>query len=203
MFRKAQGLQRVTPNAELEATAQYFATYMAENDRYGHTADGKRPAERAMNHDYDYCLVAENIAYQYSSAGFTPNELAARFFEGWKRSPGHRQNMLNSDVVDTGVAVRQSDKSGYWYAVQMFGRPKSAAIEFTITNRSDRTIEYTIDDRSFTLPPRYSRTHMRCRQTSAIFQFPSEEGGDERIKPTSGDQYVVVQESGRFNVVRQ
>ena len=202
-FRQEQGLQPVQTNPKLSAAAQYFADYMARTDTYGHTADGKRPAERAQNHDYDYCLVAENIAYQYSSRGFTADELAERFVEGWKNSPKHRENMLNSAVVDTGVALAQSDKTGYWYAVQMFGRPKSAAIEFSITNRSDSTIEYTIGERSFPLPPRYSRTHVRCRQTNIEFGFSDDQGRKEQIKPKSGERYAVVQEGGGLDVVRQ
>ena len=46
-FRKEQGRPAVTVNKELTETAAAFARYMAENDRYGHTADGSRPADRA------------------------------------------------------------------------------------------------------------------------------------------------------------
>jgi uncharacterized protein YkwD len=42
--------------------------------------------------------------------------------EGWKRSPGHRRNLLAREATQTGVAVARSDQ-GYYYAVQLFGRP--------------------------------------------------------------------------------
>lgn len=200
-FRDAEGLRKLEHDAELHATAQYFADYMARTDRYGHRADGNRPSERAETYGYMYCLIAENIAYQYSSAGFSVDELATGFVKGWKTSPPHRKNMLDADVLETGVAVAQSDSSGYWYAVQMFGRPKSAAIEFTITNRSDSRVEYTIRDRSFLLPPSYTRTHMRCREPQVNFEFPA--GRTPTIHPTSGDSYAIVSESGQLNIQHQ
>jgi uncharacterized protein YkwD len=45
-FRKEQGRQPVTVSKELAEAAGAFARFMAEKDRYGHTADG-RPADRA------------------------------------------------------------------------------------------------------------------------------------------------------------
>lgn len=81
-FRQEEGHQPVTTNPLLMATAQDFADYMARTDRYGHTADGNQPAERAKQHGYDYCIVAENIAYQYNAGGFTTAELGGGFFTG-------------------------------------------------------------------------------------------------------------------------
>jgi uncharacterized protein YkwD len=202
-LRVAHQRSKVEASPELTAAARYFADYMAQHDRYGHTADGNRPAGRATTFEYDYCLVSENIAYQYSSTGFAAPELAERFVEAWKNSPGHRQNMLDSDVVDTGVAVARSDKTGYWYAVQMFGRPASAAVEFSITNRADSAIEYTIFDQTFLLPPRYTRTHSRCRTPSVTFDFPEGQSAPKRIDPTRGDHYSIVREDGRLVVHRE
>ncbi|HEX6963848.1 MAG TPA: CAP domain-containing protein, partial [Lacipirellula sp.] len=111
-FRQSENLEPVAVNAELEAAAQYFAQYMARTDTYGHTADGNRPAGRATRFGYEYCLVSENIAYQYSSLGFETEELATRLTTGWKESPGHRKNMLEPAVTETGVAVAQSPNTG-------------------------------------------------------------------------------------------
>src|SRR5687768_2799996 len=49
-FRAAQGRGRVTVNPKLRAAAEGFAAYMARTTRYGHTADGQTPAERAQEH---------------------------------------------------------------------------------------------------------------------------------------------------------
>ena len=121
-FRSTQGLRQVHVNGTLARTARLFARYMAETDRYGHEADGKKPSERAERQGYVFCRVAENISYQYSSEDFATAELAGRYVEGWKNSPGHRRNMLDKVVSDTGVAVARSPKTGRYYAVQLFGR---------------------------------------------------------------------------------
>jgi uncharacterized protein YkwD len=124
-FRREEGLGPVKSDAALGHAARDFAEFMARTDRYGHTADGRNPGDRATGNGYGYCLVAENIAYQYNSAGFRTAELARGFVEGWKHSPGHRKNMLDPAATDTAVAVARSASSGRYYAVQMFGRPKS------------------------------------------------------------------------------
>ncbi|MDB5311827.1 MAG: hypothetical protein JWO38_6029 [Gemmataceae bacterium] len=201
-FRKEEGRPAVAVNEKLTATAQYFADFMARTDKYGHTADGNRPDERAKRHGYDYCMVAENIAYVYNSAGFTAGELAEKFFTGWKESPGHRRNMLDPDVTETGVAVARSEKTGYYYAVQMFGRPKSAAIEFSVANQSPDEISYEIGGKTFTLPPRYTRTHSRCRPADLKAVWP---GGQEPavVRPARGDKFAVVKEAGKYQLKKE
>jgi uncharacterized protein YkwD len=197
-FRVAHGREKVEINPALTEAAEYFASYMAQHDVYGHTADGARPAERATKHGYVFCLVSENIAYQYSSAGFTAAKLAERFTTGWKDSPGHRKNMLDRDVVETGVAVAQSRKTGVWYAVQMFGRPASAALTFKISNRANTAIEYTIGNRTFELPPRYTRTHTRCRPSQVAFAVT--DGRTKKVDANDGEHYLVAEDNGRLEI---
>jgi len=203
-FREEQGRVPVESNSKLEATAQSFADYMARTDRYGHRADGNRPSDRASNHDYNYCIVAENIAYQYDSTGFKAEELAEGFVQGWIDSPGHRENMLDPDVRETGVAVAVSKETSHWYAVQMFGRPKSDAIEFQITNKTEKEVGYSIGKKSFQLPPRYIRTHMSCRTKPVKFDFPSEEGKDDaQVKPETGDKFVIEADGDELRVTEE
>ena len=137
-FRKEEGRAELKSQPQLVATARDFADFLARTDKFSHEADGSDPSERAKKHDYDPCIVAENIAYEYNSAGFESDELARRFIEGWKKSPGHRKNMLDPDLLEAGMAVAQSKESGKYYAVQVFGRPRSAAIEF-VSRRMNRT----------------------------------------------------------------
>jgi uncharacterized protein YkwD len=202
-FREQEKRGPVAVNKELAAAAQYFADYMAKNDEYGHTADGKRPTERANQHGYDHCIVLENIAYAFDSRGFDAGPLGERFFTGWRESSGHRKNMLDPDVTETGVAVARSEKTGHYYAVQMFGRPKSAALEFKIHNRSDEAIRYVIEEETFNLPPRATRTHRRCRPAEASFIWPGEEKPDASVKPASGETFVVTKDGNEFAVKKQ
>lgn len=200
LFRQAEGRAPLTINLDLMATAQDFADFMARTDRYGHTADGNHPAQRATEHGYAYCIVAENIAYQYNSAGFTTEGLVRGFVRGWQRSPGHRENMLDPNLTETGVAVAQSEKSGYIYAVQMFGRPQAAQFEFQITNMAEAVIRYQLDDEEFRLPPRYTRTHQRCIPTQLTWQWPNQQAAST-LQPGDKDHYTVVQDdAGKFQV---
>ena len=212
-FRAREQREPVRPNPELTAAAEYFAGYMARTGRYGHTADGKRPSQRAESHGYKYCLVSENIATQYNSAGFEAEALAKAFTQGWIESPGHRRNMLERSVVDTGVAVARGP-GGTYYAVQMFGRPESMQVRFKVSNRSKVQARYRLGDQTFSLPPRVTRTHQRCDTPELRFAFqdrqpdesrPAERGTPDRaIRPADGEHYIVVGDGdGELTVRKQ
>jgi uncharacterized protein YkwD len=194
-FRQAEGLPEVKSNRQLMEAAQEFAQFMASTDRYGHTADGSTPAERAKQYGYNPCIISENIAYQYRTSGFTSEELAREFVQGWQESPEHRKNMLNPAVTETGVGVDRSEQTGYYYAVQMFGRPPTEMIEFQITNRTDTPITYAMDGQTFPLPPRSTRTHQQCQSAEISFQWPGKPEQTE-VQPQPGDHYTIIQENG-------
>ena len=191
-FRREHDLGAVGPDKQLKETAQYFADFMARTGKYGHIADGNTPANRAEKHDYDYCLVSENIAYQFRSTGFAADELAERFVTGWKESPEHRENMLDPDVMEIGVAVARAEDSPTYFGVQMFGRPQAAAISFQVSNEAETDVKYTVrrngSDRSFTLAPRQRRSHQRCRPAEVEFPEPKavhqvEDGAHYVVRP--------------------
>ena len=120
-LRRAQGRDPVRRDAKLDAVAQTFADYMARTGRFEHDADGRKPGDRARQAGYAWCHIAENIAYEFRSSGFTSQELAQAFVDDWKDSAGHRRNMLDRNAVDIGVAIARAP-NGHYYAVQMFGR---------------------------------------------------------------------------------
>jgi hypothetical protein len=194
-------------NDKLTAAAKGFAEYMARTLRYGHTADGSKPADRAAKQGYEYCLIAEKIAYAYKSTAFTAEDLAKQFVEGWEKSPGHRKNMLDRDVTETGVAVALNPESGYFFAVQVFGRPKSLAIEFRITDRSGDTVRYRVDDQTFDLPPRYSRMHQTCRTPEVTFPPPEGQAESAKpgptIRPKNGERYAVEPGTGGVKISKE
>ncbi|HLJ11371.1 MAG TPA: CAP domain-containing protein [Planctomycetaceae bacterium] len=202
-FREHEKLGRIATNPSLERSAQFFADFMARTSHYGHKANGATPADRAKKFGYEYCIVAENIAYAYSSKGFTTEELENEFVDGWKASPGHRKNMLDPDVTDIGVAVAQGPENGYIFAVQMFGRPKSKALEFSITNESPDTAEYKMGDRTLTLAPRHTRTHQVCRPRDLEFRWPDAEGEGRIVQPHDGDHFVVTKNGETLELRRE
>ncbi len=202
-FRQEQGRQPVSKNSHLAAAAEYFAHFMARTNKYGHTADGQQPAERASHHGYNYCIVEENIAYQYSSAGFTTKQLADRFVKGWEHSPGHRKNMLNPQVVDVGVAVTHSKESGVYFAVQMFGRPKSKSIQFAVSNQTNAEIKYTLTetDKTFSLAPRFTRIHRQCKPAQVRFAALAQ---DRLYRARQGMHFIVSKnKAGTLHIQQQ
>lgn len=134
-FRKENELPATKPNKQLSECASEFAKFMAETGKYGHHADGRTPAQRAKAAGYDYCVVRENIAYRMNTGQVTADSLTEVFVQGWIDSPPHRENMLADLVTETGVTVATTDGETY-YAVQIFGRPRSAAIKLTVRNES-------------------------------------------------------------------
>jgi uncharacterized protein YkwD len=186
-FRESQRLQPQTADPALAHAARDFARFMATTGKYGHTADGRKPAERAAAQGYEYCIVRENIAYLYRSTGYDTTALARALVEGWKKSPGHRKNMLDPAATQTGVGVAQG-KDGRYYGVQVFGRPKSAAIRFSVENRSASKIDYHAGERRFSLPARSVRTHTVCRPLQLIIDVQPK---PITARPRGGESYVV------------
>jgi uncharacterized protein YkwD len=203
-FRRQEGRGDLKTEPHLSAAAQDFADFMARTDKYGHTADGKEPWERGKEHGYAYCLFLENIAYQYSSAGFKTDELARNFMESWEHSPPHRKNLLDPDIYDIGIGVACSSKTGRYYAVQDFGRPKSEEIVFKVTNQSGESIKYAVDGQVQTIEPRYTITHERCRPPEVSFQPANgkEPVGTKLYHPHAGAHYVIQRAQGGSYVVR-
>ena len=172
-FRVKNDLPPVTIDDDLQQAAQSFADYMSAENRYGHRADGRTPAQRAKDAGYDYCEVRENIARVVDSTDNTGDELSKTLTRGWIDSPPHRENMLAGDVTQTGVAIA-TDKGLTFYAVQLFGRPASMRITFSIHNRTDTDIKLAIGDADgasdrdeMDLPPGYGYRFERCRSVTA------------------------------------
>jgi uncharacterized protein YkwD len=203
ILRKREGREALSWNSELAAAAEAFVQFMARTDRYGHEVDGRQPGERAKQQGYDYCIVAENLAYQHRSSGFATEQLAEALVEVWQKSPPHRRNMLEAVAVDSGAAVAQSRQTGRWYAVQLFGVPKSAQFPFSISNRADAVVRYRLGEHVFELAPRVTRTHKLCLATElALAQV--EEDAASRVTPNGGEHYRIVSDgSGRWRLERE
>jgi uncharacterized protein YkwD len=185
-FRGAERLEATRPDDRLRDAARALADHMARSDRYGHDADGRSPAERVRARGYDHCIVSENIAFVMNAAGFRTDALASGFVEGWKHSPGHRRNMQMPEVVDTGVAIARSPHSLRYYAVQLFGRPRSALLRFSVVNPTERPLAYALGEQRFDLPPRATRIHEQCRADPLTIGT----GRDAlRVEPVNGARY--------------
>ena len=173
---------------------------MARSDSYGHEADGRTPAERAREHGYNYCAVAENIGRVQRAAPRSGAELARAFVEGWMASPPHRQAMLGAEATETGVAISRSKRNGRFYAVQLIARPRSGSITVQLANRGPLSVRYEIGERAYRLAPRSVHTHTLCSSSPLVMTFPG--GAVDRVVPVDGQRYAARQaKDGRWTLM--
>lgn len=114
--RRRQGLPDLVYNAQLDRMAKIQAENMARFQKMAHVIpESTLPTltDRAHESGYPYARLAENVALGY------PN--ASTVVEGWMASKGHRANILNRDVEETGIAIARSSAGGLYYC-QVFGR---------------------------------------------------------------------------------
>lgn len=199
-FRGKEHRPPVRINSKLAEAANYFAHYLAHTGKLSHTADGKEPWERATEYGFQYCIILENIAYEFNSEGFTARGLADAFLQGWEHSPGHRRNLLDTDVSDTGIGVARNSTTGYYYAVQMFGRPRSQAIVFQIANRTGTTVPFTLDKHEESIRPGYTMTFTRCRPPEVDLQPVNK---PSVFHPKSGSHLTLVPREGGYQVQQE
>ena len=198
-LRGQEARGKISTSEQLTAAARYFADYLGKSEQFSHEADGSTPIARAQQHGYDSTCVWENIATRFSTSAPSAGELAQAFVDGWKKSPGHRQNMLEAAATETGVAVAPG-KDGHYYAVQVFGRPGSQVIEFRIINHTSSAMSYRLGITTFPLDPMQTRTHRQCRTEELMFNFPRQVRS-AAYRPKRGDRFAVVRlDSGEFAV---
>ena len=123
--RAGAGCAALTVNARLVAAAQGHAKAMAAQNFFGHASkNGGKFSNRIKAQGYSYSKVAENIGAGQSSA--------AKVMATWLGSSGHRKNILDCDLTETGIAVvyQPDDKplkgqshAMKYYWVQVFARP--------------------------------------------------------------------------------
>ncbi|MGE0699218.1 MAG: CAP domain-containing protein [Hyphomicrobiaceae bacterium] len=194
-FRRAEKLEPLKRDPMLDRAARQFALYLAKSGRFAHEADGRQPGDRAKEAGYWYCTIAENLALNLDSRGFTVEKLARETVEGWKQSPGHRKNMLLPHVTEIGVGTAQAMGSDpKFLTVQLFGRPLSLAYEFKVMNKSTFTVQYTFAGKSERLDPHVTATHKSCDPGKITFSAGSWISGtklDASYVPRAGSVFVV------------
>jgi hypothetical protein len=205
-FRQENKLGSVTPNKELAAAARWFAEYLARTDKFAHEADGREPQDRASAHGYKYCMVAENLARNLDSRGYTAQRLAVEVLEGWKNSPPHRQNLVEADATEIGVSVvRAPDKHPKFVSVQMFGRPETTKVTFSVTNAAQLPVSYTLGREAHVVEPRTIVTHQYCASGKISFDragnWLSGTSIGVSLEPQNGISFTLRQASGNRVVV--
>jgi hypothetical protein len=171
VFRQSEKLGAVKSNAALTRAAKSFAEYLAKTGGFAHEADGRHPQDRAKAAGYGYCMVAENLAMNLDSRGFTVAKLAWQVVEGWKNSPGHRRNLLSPGATEIGVGIARAPgvKDPKYLSVQLFGRPESLKATVKVKNTLSSAVSYTLHGRATTINPGMLITHTSCQAGTITF----------------------------------
>lgn len=122
--RQEKNLSILSENSELNQAAQMKAEDMIKNDYFAHNSpQGRSPWHWFEKSGYDYKFAGENLAVNYSNA--------KEQHEAWMNSPTHRDNILNANYREVGVAVLEGkiDGARSILTVQLFGAPMVAAVK--------------------------------------------------------------------------
>ncbi|MEU5208704.1 CAP domain-containing protein [Streptomyces sp. NPDC020742] len=105
--RAQHGCGPLTVDARLQKAAQAHSDDMAARNYYEHnTPEGVDPGTRMTNAGFAWQSWAENI--------FKSPKDPATAMDGWMKSPGHRDNILNCSYKSTGVGVNMSANGPWW-----------------------------------------------------------------------------------------
>jgi len=119
-FRKENGLPPLEENKLLDIAAEKKAEDMFEKGYFSHLSpEGITPWYWIRESGYEYKYAGENLA-----KGFSNNE---KTFEALVASPSHKENILNENYQDVGIAVISKefkDEGERIIVVQMFGSQK-------------------------------------------------------------------------------
>ena len=115
-YRRDQRKDPLVLSEKLGAAAKHHSEDMAREDYFSHTVKGEGISwkRNIRRHGYDGSPIGENIAAGSSQAADT--------FDQWRRSDGHRRNMLNGDFEAIGIGRAYDRDSKYgWYWTTTFG----------------------------------------------------------------------------------
>jgi len=186
-FRRDNKLGALQPSPALAAAAKAFAAHLARTKTFSHTADGQTFDQRARQAGYKPCQVAENLALHRHRNGFETNDLARRTVEGWKASPGHRQNLEAPHLTEIGVGVAEGPDRTF-LSVQLLGRPDSQRYQFRIDNATQLTVTFTLSDKPAKLPPQGSVRISQCLPATLAFDGLAP---TRHHQPRDGDRFAV------------
>lgn len=118
-FRSLLGVQNLKENPTLDRAASQKLQDMINGQYFAHTSpSGILPWHWFDTNDYKYVYAGENLAIGFLTAEGT--------VDAWENSPSHRQNLLNPNFKEIGVAVAPAtiQNSEGFLVVQLFGTPQ-------------------------------------------------------------------------------
>ncbi len=125
--RAKKGLPPVVENEALDKAAELKAQNMFAENYWAHFApSGKTPWDFILGAGYKFTFAGENLAKNF----YSPPEVVA----AWMASPTHRENLLNANYKDIGMAVVEGTLNGQktTLVVQEFGTTEFIAQKPTV-----------------------------------------------------------------------
>lgn len=105
--RAQHGCGPLTVDPRIQTAAQAHSDDMAARNYYEHnTPEGVDPGTRMTRAGFPWQSWGENI--------FKSPKDPATAMDGWMKSPGHRDNILNCSYKSTGVGVNLSANGPWW-----------------------------------------------------------------------------------------
>lgn len=114
--RAKNGLPPVSENPALDKAARAKAQNMFSENYWAHFApSGKSPWDFILGSGYKFTYAGENLAKNFSNSDDV--------ITAWMASPSHKENIVNSNYKDIGIAVEDGviDGQHTTLVVQMFG----------------------------------------------------------------------------------
>ncbi len=131
--REVSGLEPLVFNDYLLKSSNDKALDMAKKSYFSHISptDGKKWSDFIKDSGYTYSEAGENLAN-----GFFDVE---GMVEAWMDSPSHKENILNKNVSETGIAISSGELEGVStvFVVQVFGEPKNNFAEVKVSTKEN------------------------------------------------------------------
>lgn len=138
--RQKRGLAPLYENQTLSQAATAKAQNMFEENYWAHfSPSGKDPWGFILKSGYKFSYAGENLARNF----YNTDEVVS----AWMNSPSHRDNILNPNYQDIGIAVVDGVLNGQktTLVVQMFGKSYEAVAGSPQVNLAGRKISLSSD----------------------------------------------------------
>lgn len=121
--RQRKNLSHLTINHKLMNAATKKAEDMSAKQYFSHISpvDGTKWSDFIKQEKYEYVIAGENLANGFDTVD--------TMVEAWMNSPSHRENILNKEVVETGIgiSVGKLNEKPTIFVAQMFGKEHSTS----------------------------------------------------------------------------
>lgn len=155
---KNSNLPMLIPSMALNQIAELRFQDMFQKQYFAHVSpEGIEVSDVAQTLGYEFISLGENLAL----GNFEDDEVLV---QAWMNSPGHRENILNHNYTEIGIAVGRDLYEGKntWIGVQIFARPLSSCPQ------SDPLLETKIDTNNEIFKNLEAKTHVLLDELKSI-----------------------------------